>query len=295
MSESLWGKPDYEVPKNAYDLLRGTPAATGGDVGEPPVADEPPKRAITTAIATPHDAVLLELQNTYPNIDLSAGISPSLAEPTEGLDGRPLGDNLGLPEDERTYMPEELREPFTGAVLGAVGPGSQRGMKEFSLRNQDMWTRLSKVLDLQSEIAKLHIDMEGITAKGGAGNRQAAARGTKMTWDLDERRRMNTRQDTLPAGKPKTDAEEMDVGAEEDEEAQKRKAREAEFANLATKFEGRKEKVDAIMDKLGDLSKALAEFHSLPDSTQPQSQSEDKHAFANWLSESPKSMASHLE
>lgn len=52
-----------------------------------------------------------------------------------------------------------------------------------------------------------------------------------------------------------------------DEEAEKNRAREEEFAKLADQFEGKKDSINEIMNKLADLSKALTEFHTLQPSS----------------------------
>ncbi|KAF4604930.1 hypothetical protein EYR40_003713 [Pleurotus pulmonarius] len=273
---SSWRKHDDKGTNDAQEPTAGkgnSLEVTGTTIDDPIVDDDEKyrKRATTTAISTPHDAVLAELQSSHahPNVDLSARIEEQgFPELLVGLDA-PFQDSEYV---QRTYMPDQLQDPFTGAPLGILAAGSEAKTNLFSLRHQDMWTHLSKVLELQGEIAKLHIDMEGITASGGLSGGPGKGSGTsnqrsKMSWDLDHGKALNIRRDTLPtkAGEPgpEGDGEDMDVGVEEDEEATKKKAREEEFANLASKFEGRKAKVDAIMDKLGDLSKALTEFHAL--------------------------------
>lgn len=258
---SSWRKHENKGVNDAQESTAGKGNSfevTGATVDDPVVDDDEKyrKRATTTAISTPHDAVLAELQKSHQNIDLSARIEEQ--RPPElmmGLDA-PFQDSEYVP---RTYMPDQIQDPFTGAPLGLLAAGSEAKTNLFSLRHQDMWTHLSNVLELQGEIAKLHIDMEGITS-GGLSGGQGKGSGSsnqrsKMSWDLDNGKALNIRRDTLPskAGEtgPDGDGEDMDVGVEEDEEATKKKAREEEFANLASKFEGRKAKVDAIMDKVG--------------------------------------------
>ncbi|KAF9502367.1 hypothetical protein BDN71DRAFT_34341 [Pleurotus eryngii] len=262
---SSWRKHDNKDTNDAQEATAGKGnglEVTSTTIDDPIVDDDEKyrKRATTTSISTPHDAVLAELQSSHQNIDLSARIEEQgLHELMVGLDA-PFHDSEYV---QRTYMPDQIQDPFTGAPLGLLAAGSESKTNLFSLRHQDMWTHLSKVLELQGEIAKLHIDMEGITASGGISGGQGKGSGSsnqrsKMSWDLDHGKALNIRRDTLPtkAGEPgpEGDGEDMDVGVEEDEEATKKKAREEEFANLASKFEGRKAKVDAIMDKVGSLS-----------------------------------------
>ncbi|KAK0481716.1 hypothetical protein IW261DRAFT_1472101 [Armillaria novae-zelandiae] len=139
---------------------------------------------------------------------------------------------------------EPLRDPYDGSVVGQV--------------DELLWSHLSKVLELQSEIAALHLGMEVIGTKQGD---QAKGKGRANKNDMWEGNEDKGKHDTDDAGEI-GEYERVDVSAEADEEKQNRE-REAEFAKLSHQFEGRKEGILEVMSKLDNLSKALTDFHTL--------------------------------
>ncbi|KAL0951564.1 hypothetical protein HGRIS_008246 [Hohenbuehelia grisea] len=233
--------------------------------------DKYPKRAATTAIVTPHDAVLAELQEHNPTINLSARIEEQLIPALQAESEQP-----------RVPQSETLCDPWNGAPLASMSKALPVDFPDGSsgkglCRNEDFWGQLSKILDLQDGIATLHIDMEEIGTK--ASDRRTSGPGARRptkpfpSWDLDAGTLSassktsfglgsHSREGSSP-GVAGDDAEDVGANVEEDEEAVRNKAREAEFANLATKFEGRRTKIDEIMSKLDDLSEALTELHAL--------------------------------
>ncbi|KAJ4485814.1 hypothetical protein J3R30DRAFT_1411567 [Lentinula aciculospora] len=223
---------------------------------EPNPTVKGPLRSLTAGIYTPHDAALAELyakppeQSIHTEEDLTA---PGSASPT----------SPGAAASSHTAPREVIRDPFNGQIIGTLGlpdpnlnPEAHIPLSDAAGRNEEIWCRLSTVLDLQSQIAALHLEMEGIGDQGkgkGKGNRVPniskrppvrAASGTAELLDLEH-------------------DEGVGVGDDEDEEQRKDREREEDFARLTDQFEGRKEGVKNIMSKLDELSKALTEFHAL--------------------------------
>ncbi|THH08342.1 hypothetical protein EW145_g2771 [Phellinidium pouzarii] len=94
---------------------------------------------------------------------------------------------------------------------------------EFEEAEDDLWTHLAHIRDLQSEIAKMHSHMEG----------------------LGENERLHRPDQTV-----------------DDDTAYAEEGKAAEFAKLSDRFNGRKDAIDAIMLKLETLSRAINDFHS---------------------------------
>lgn len=182
-----------------------------------------------------------------------------------------------------TFPVTRLYDPFDGSPLGVILPVTTRDGDSMPVHvegssNEELWAHLSRVLDLQNQIARMHVDMEGVgLGKQADGKGKGPLGGTPRATGLTRTRTAST--SSVPGA---------DIGDEEgvgvvDEEAEKLKAREREFKNLATQFEGRKEAINKMMGKvsnpsvppgrtqylpavvpqLDDLSKALTEFHSL--------------------------------
>ncbi|KAJ7446492.1 hypothetical protein B0H11DRAFT_382181 [Mycena galericulata] len=147
-------------------------------------------------------------------------------------------------------------DPFDGSFVGFlispdpnVQPEEQGKLHDVAAKNEALWSHLSRVLDLQNQISRLHLDMEEIGTnasdpKGkGRGTRSRAASVSQVVID---------------------DAEgEEGIGGKRDEEAERNKAREEQFLKLAGQFRGKKEAINGIMTKLDSLSRAVTEFHAL--------------------------------
>ncbi|EJF66936.1 hypothetical protein DICSQDRAFT_164773 [Dichomitus squalens LYAD-421 SS1] len=233
------------------------------DARSPTPTDGP----VAAALPTPHDAVLAELQGLRDGgpqaahkADASSRTVPRLSvipsvgslERTE----RTATPSAGLPRSA-TSTPgvahEQLYDPFSGNLAGVMVPrkdavGRDVIASQFDQRRDELWARLSSIRELQSEVASLHVQMEGIGLNDVRGGKRTAGVGARM------------HSDTIPV------AEEWDEpdGAADALEEQRKRARDAEFTNLAETFKGRREAIDAIMNKLGDLSEALTTFHDLP-------------------------------
>ncbi|KIY45182.1 hypothetical protein FISHEDRAFT_76856 [Fistulina hepatica ATCC 64428] len=190
----------------------------------PGLKHEPALSAPVTLV-TPHDTAL-------------AGILTRLKRDEE------TAAETGVPTD---FTSSELYDPYDGSVLGRGEPVDPT---EAHQRHEELWAHLSRVLALQTDIARMHTEMEGVGAKTDTSLKPhllSAKRGRAMSSGTVD-------DDTVD--------EDEGVGMDDDEAAMNR-AHEAEFAKLAGQFEGRKEAIDGIMSKLDELSKALTGFHAL--------------------------------
>lgn len=235
-----------------------------------PTADEPKKRALTTALSTPHDAVLAELHgqrpefDPAPQIDAPAGAGAGAGPRVGSLRGAGTGGVNTLPavgEDEETVLSsataspnpanttpkasqQTLYDPFTGAPLGVIqprglgassSPGGQPSTRSDGAR-QELWTHLGKIRGLQADIANMHITMESIgetAAKRGARVRRRSTGGEKLN-------------------------EEGRAGDDWDGDDWQKKDRDAEFEQSESRFVGRKEEIDAIMGKVSTCHSSIS-------------------------------------
>lgn len=138
---------------------------------------------------TLHDAVVGNLlskqqpprQNRHTAADGNSELASSLDPKSNSL-------SSGLPSPIFPAGPEDMFDPFTGVVIGklhskaadgAPGDGSanvEEGVSaswEDSSRishgdNDTMWTQLTKIRQLQSEVAKLHMAMDGSGLESGS-------------------------------------------------------------------------------------------------------------------------------
>ena len=228
------------------------------DARSPTPTDGP----VAAALPTPHDAVLAELQGLRDGgqqaahmADMSRNaprlsVIPSVGslERTE----RTATPSGGLPRSA-TSTPgiahEHLFDPFSGNLAGVMVPKKDTADREvvasqFDQRRDELWARLSSIRELQSEVASLHVQMEGIGLNDIRGGKRAAGVAARM------------HTDTIPVAE---EWDEPDSAADAVEEQRKR-ARDAEFTNLAETFKGRREAIDAIMDKVS----VRLEFHGSP-------------------------------
>ncbi|KAG7099620.1 hypothetical protein E1B28_001448 [Marasmius oreades] len=216
-----------------------------------------PPHSLAGQLSTPHDALFVDPAGTYtdghsqkqpPIFDLSPTSAVLIAP---GLD--------------------TLVDPFDGSVLGKMTlpdpnlTNENIPMGEEINQNEELWSHLSRVLELQSDIAKLHMGMEGIMGEYGKGkNKGKVTPNLGKNKDAMESRHKVTRISSVLDDPDHVGEDEgVEVGPKDDEEERRSREREEEFARLADQFEGRKEGINEIMLKLDDLSQALTEFHAL--------------------------------
>ncbi|KAJ7808242.1 hypothetical protein B0H14DRAFT_2870678, partial [Mycena olivaceomarginata] len=180
--------------------------------------------------ALPHDRILGNLYTT-----------------DKGLNGH-------LPRASALDTSDAIYDPFDGQKIGSilapdhnVQPEEGGRLNDVAAKNEELWSHLSRVLELQNQISRMHLDMEEIgpnaDPKGqGKGTRSRAASVSRVVID---------------------DEGDEGIGGKRDEEAERNKAREEQFSNLAGQFRGKKEAITAIMTKLDSLSVAVTEFHAL--------------------------------
>jgi hypothetical protein len=125
-------------------------------------------------------------------------------------------------------------------------------------KEEELWVHLSRVLELQNQVAKMHLEMEAVGPNDGKSKAAGRDRGRKKG---KGEAGVGDHTDNLAEGVDKgigvEDAPEVDDEGDEvegDEEAESKKAREAEFAGLADQFEGRNESINTIMGRVCDYS-----------------------------------------
>lgn len=192
-------------------------------------------RAITAAVSNPHDAVLAELQGQRPDVDTSAKIdadsSAALAIPSVGSlehPGASPGPGARSATASPNAIPEPIYDPFTGGLAYIFPPSQDHDSSPFEQAKDELWSQLSRIRELQSEIANMHTQMEGV----GVGDARKPKRGPQRT-----------HSDTI-VGDEWPDLAEV--------EHEQNKARDAEFASMAQAFEGRHAAIGKIMDKVRD-------------------------------------------
>ncbi|CAA7265900.1 unnamed protein product [Cyclocybe aegerita] len=301
---------------NEEDTDGGTtprPSLSPPPGSQPPrVSTDKPTKRVFPAYTTPHDAVLSELHGTGPK---SAANDRPVA-PASIKDGLVPPDPIGTQRDEkaaspisqdgpRFTSPDLLLDPFDGSTLGVLIPhaqelnqnGEEQSPSRINLAgghdgalhsnppgSEAVWSHLSRVLDIQSEISKMHLEMESIGAsKGGdfksqrpkpSSHKPVVPEGANASSSLGPgdpvmppglqrpRQRAVSMVSTISSVAEGEDEDDEGVNVP-DEEAEKARLREQEFAKLASQFEGRKDAIQGIMNKLDDLSKTLSEFHAL--------------------------------
>lgn len=262
----------------------GTKAEQGIVFPSPRNSLDKPQKRVT--YSTPHDAILAGL-HAYPDRVASPEPSDLMISPTPSLhpyqpprlsspdflldpfDGTSLGTLVPHSQDsevqpDRHSMPSQIN-------LSSPEAGPSQNANAAVPSSELVWSHLINILDLQSQISKKHLEMENIGSfdmKGkkhvfshkptlsnasmtgiGSGIKRAAPE------DLSIPPGLNTREWGLSAasavsssrGELEGDEENVNVPSEE---AEKNKAREEEFASLAHQFEGRKQAINDIMDKV---------------------------------------------
>ncbi|KAJ7293737.1 hypothetical protein C8J57DRAFT_1491104 [Mycena rebaudengoi] len=145
-----------------------------------------------------------------------------------------------------------LQDPFDGSFLGTlIAPDQnvqpEEQMSEVAAKNEELWSHLSRVLELQNQISSMHLDMENIRtntndAKGKSSRARAASASRVVSDDVEGEEGMEEKTD---------------------EETERNRVREQQFSKLSGQFQGRREAIKEIMTKLDSLSKAVTEFHAL--------------------------------
>lgn len=164
---------------------------------------------------------------------------------------------------------EQMYDPFTGQPIGFLPPHSSpnsripvqinpsprdashersetvQSQAQFEQSKEDLWSHVAKIRKLQSEIAGMHIDLEGIGQGGdafgvslGGGNGGGVGGMPKRPSGPGGR----LHGDTIGGGEQWYDPEE--------EEKERKRAMDAEFQTLAETFDGRAGAINGIMEKV---------------------------------------------
>ena len=227
------GKSSDSVNKDSGSVQRPSLAdAVRNDDRRPPVPTaEPPSVPV---FVTPHDDILAKLVRVRQDpttADTGSKNGERVASPAESKSPAPT------PGPARTRTPirlpqQELRDPFTGALLGTLVPQPEEGERDVDInaKEAELWAHHAKIMELQSELAQMHLEMETLGAKS------------------DEARRKSSKGPSNRWGQSEGDGGEEDVGV--DDEAKAKKAKEQEFESLPGKFTGREAAIDKIMGKV---------------------------------------------
>lgn len=221
--------PELPIRASTNDLARPSTDMTD---------DNTTQRTSTVPVTSPHDAVVAELQG---EISDSNPKTTSQNEPSSSPRAKstsPYSGNSARPRflSDFSLSSDPLFDPFTGARIGNL-VSTEVGSDPNTKTEEDIWSHLSQILKLQSDIAEKHIKMEGIGLK-----KPGPTSGTKS--------KGVTRRPGSSGGRVWGDGTEqgVDEGVEEEaEEDIESRKREEEFSRLNDKFAGRKDAIDGIM------------------------------------------------
>lgn len=208
---------------------------------------------------------------SHSRLELGLSRSPSLYTNTTTANLRNTGNQLSVGVQPQTV--DLLLDPLDGSSHGVLLPQDINIVPQDEVQavprfnsasvaaaSEGMWSHLSKVLDLQSQIAKMHIDMEGVGGGDGRKKAQGKRHAARASVLGDDRRmyhsppslrmRAMSNASTIGTIVDEKEADEEGVNVT-DEETERNRAREEEFAKLANQFEGKKESIREIMNKVG--------------------------------------------
>ena len=216
---------------------------------------------------SPHDAVLARMHGE-PLVG-NEDVSLRDRDATQSADGLSPAESYSTTNNlGGNHQKEILYDPFDGTPLGLLVPSIRQDHSQNRLdskkrgiesENNEQWVHLSQVLDLQSEIAKMHLDMEAIGSSDGKGKGAVKGRQAKTKvpgnhgWERRDHDEVSGMQGGLEKREDTTDEDEEGVDTAGDEENERKRARETEFANLAEHFAHRNKAVGEIMDKVCDF------------------------------------------
>ena len=247
--EHIYDPSTYTAPI-VQGLLEANPFATSGDMRSLECPTEP---ASVGRFLTPHDDILADLQ----------GHLPSSAPPEQQSlrPDAPLGSSLNLgssavntslftAESLPTHEPakEIMYDPSTGQRLHDYVPTPAR-----SGADEELWSHLSHILELQSEIAKMHVDMENVALRDARGHSEGSSeRGAKVETTRSDTGKHRRRNKSLGEEEDDSQTDEATEGDESDsdDEVFGKRNREEEFTKLADRFAKRKVAIDSVMDKV---------------------------------------------
>ena len=249
----------------------------------------PTQKPAAKSLTTPHDSLLAELvEPPRPGGNESAAGKEDFGLHADVDSFQTRDDQLRSRSDLNLLTPtpsvratkatavETLHDPFDGSLLGMLSPLSSddasrhydqsysqvnltdgvesTGAQQATLSSGDaVWSHLSRILALQTQISKMHLDMEGIGSMKPpeiAKHRPPASSNPFANSDSTIPQTPGPRRKrTLSAGSISDDGEGDDEVQGATDESERNRIREEEFAKLASQFEGRKGAIQNIMGK----------------------------------------------
>ncbi|KAF9520356.1 hypothetical protein BS47DRAFT_1335986 [Hydnum rufescens UP504] len=189
------------VTTRASEKQSGMPPRRFGDSGERLSSEE--TRPTITRDETPHDQAVRSLGiGTFISPHQSQGNKPSQEDPSAPRNDAPQGpgstQHQALSANEIfSPGPEDIFDPATGALIGVMYTPSplmgdtaqstaEPSLPKRSLRadsdstamsepTENIWAQLSKIRTLQSDIARMHLALDGPGIVDGAKDRRASA------------------------------------------------------------------------------------------------------------------------
>jgi hypothetical protein len=223
--------------------------------------------------SSPHDAVLAQMRGLPTPADATDaknhhdGLRISHhPQPAESVDA-PSPSVSYSTANNPAGLRQVLHDPFDGSPVGIIShshghqlqqqhggvPGNVR-VPEGGHKEEELWMHLSRVLELQNQVAKMHLEMESVGPNDGkskaAGRGRARRKGKGETGSNDHTDNIAEGMDEGIGAYDAPEADEEGVEVAGDEEAESKKAREAKLAGLADHFEGRNESINAIMGRV---------------------------------------------
>lgn len=102
-----------------------------------------------TSTVSAHDAAIANMNEKIREIRIAdALVNQESPDRDDGLSGEDA--------EKQSSTPENVYDPFDGQRIGVVMSG------ELNKAEDDLWTHLAHIRNLQSEIAKMHAHMEGL-------------------------------------------------------------------------------------------------------------------------------------
>lgn len=248
--EHIYHSSAYTAPI-VQDTLEANAFATSGDMRSLECPTEP---ASVGRFLTPHDDILADLQGHLPSSappeqqslrpDAPPGSSLNLG--SSAIDTSLLtAESLPIHEPAK----ETMYDPSTGQRLHDYVPTPAR-----SGADEELWSHLSHILELQSEIAKMHVDMENVALRDARGHGESGnpERGAKAETARSETGKHRRRNESPGEDEDDNQTDETTEGDESDsdDEVFGKRNREEEFTKLADRFAKRKVAIDSVMDKV---------------------------------------------
>jgi len=289
MSSWLNPKAGEEVKTQEPGSLHTTPRPSFSTQTDPSQAGRVsmegklPALPLPATYTTPHDIVLSELHGTF----LKSDSNDTPSDPALDAASQVPAKEAAQQSTSRLPSSEVLMDPFDGSVLGVLLPQGQgsdsqnpsqvnlsntplenaaTGMNANPAGSEAVWSQLSRVLDIQGEISKMHLDMETIglnrTGTGSDNLKRKKSHSTRHHRATTENVGPSGREDISGVKWPRQRAistvstisssgepEDDETSNFQDDEDEKSRIRGEEFEKLSSQFEGRKEAIHDIMAK----------------------------------------------